>query len=137
MIPRLALLLALLLALVAPASHVHAQSLSPGRHPFWALDLVVEVTEPYEWRSFGRLRAVMAGLARVGRACRAEAYERGVVVACGSGEERLLIDLAAAPTRHPEALTVESIRTRGPNSEPLPAAQHIPFLRDLLGRRDR
>ena len=132
-----ALRLAPLLAAAVFAASAGAQTLSPRRHPFWALDMVVEVMEPYEWHSFGRLRSVMTGLAQAGHACTAEAYERGVVIACRTGEERLLIDLAAAPTRHPEALVVEEIRPKGPDGTPLPAREHIAFMNALLGRTAR
>jgi hypothetical protein len=122
----------LLVALAALAGTADAQTLSPRRHPFWALDVVVEASEPYERHSFGKLRAVMAALERAGRACRADTYARGVNIACGTGEERLLIDLEAIPTRYPDTLLVAEIRPRGPNGTPLPASEHIAFLNDFV-----
>jgi hypothetical protein len=127
----------LLVALAALAGTADAQTLSPRRHPFWALEMVVEASEPYERHSFGPLRAVMAALERGGRACRAEAYAHGVNIACGAGEERLLIDLEAIPTRHPDTLLVGEIRPGGPNGARLPASEHISFLSGLLGQGPR
>jgi len=130
-----------LVLLMAVASAAQALDALPRKHPFLkhpflALDVVVEVREPYAWHSFGKLRDLMTTLKRTGLACKADTYERGVAIACGTGEERILIDLAAVPTRHPEALTVEEIRPRGPNGTPLPAREHIAFLNDLLRRQN-
>ncbi len=132
--PLRPLLLAVLASLAGTAD---AQTLSPRRHPFWELDMVVETREPYAWHSFGKLRAVMAALERAGRACRADTYARGVNIACGTGEERLLIDLEAIPTRHPDTLLVGEIRPGGPNGTPLPASEHVAFLSGLLGQGPR
>jgi len=124
--------LILLVAFVAFACTADAQTLAPRKHPFWALDVVVEVHEPYQWRSFGKLRAVMSALEWTGLACRANTYAYGVNISCGAGEERLLIDLDAIPTRHPDTQLVEEIRPKGPNSTPLPASEHIAFLNNLI-----
>jgi hypothetical protein len=122
-------------AAVAPGAG--AAETSRGRFPFLGLDVVVEVADPYREHSFGTLRAVMKALERTGLSCQNDAYEYGVSVSCGTGDERVLIGLITSPTRHPDRLLVDDIRPKGVESTPLPASEHIPFLTDLLRRKPK
>jgi len=135
MVPRLIVVLGL--TLLALTSGAGASDRSRGKFPFRGLDVVVEIADPYGEHSFGTLRAVMGALDRAGLSCRDEAYEYGVSVSCGTGDERVLIGLITSPTRHPDRLLVHEIRPRGVESTPLPASEHIPFLTDLLRRKPR
>lgn len=125
---ELSLGLFLLIGFAAVASGARALDMASGRHPFLGLDVVVEASEPPRLQSFGKLRAFLRALEQAGRSCKASTYGYGVTMACGAGDEPVLIDLEAVPTRAPDLLSVTRIRPKGRDSAPLTPSEAVDFL---------
>jgi hypothetical protein len=114
------------------AVSAHAQKTGVNGKTILGLELITELDRSTQ-HSFGKLRTYLSALKRSGRSCDLDTYAYGANLSCAvEGDEPILIDLEATPTRYPERVEVGEIR-RGRNGKPIPSSEHTRFLKDLIG----